>query len=228
MGRLSRFSRHVTPPVVIFAQGLHQKTCQLLLEPAVSSGTPQTFPLLPRTPPPPPGPARPDPAQPSPAQLPAQPSDGTPSPPSPARCLRAPPLLRPEGTRPGRARDGRAARGGSHDNTTALTLPRGPPAAGGGGRALPADVSPSRSRQAPLGTGPAHDTASGGRKAGVSRGGRRAARNSHTSSGGSGILPSGAAERRTPRAHAAGPAGQHSTPTVGEPRCPLRAHGGPS
>lgn len=44
---------------------------------------------------------------------------------------------------PGRGgREGRAARGGSRDNTTALTLPRGPPAARGGGRALPADFSP--------------------------------------------------------------------------------------
>lgn len=112
---------------VIFARGLHQKTCQLLLAPAVSSGTPRTSPLLPRTDP------RPSPPQ------------GTPSTPFPGPLPQGSPLLRAAGTRPGRARggrEGRAARGGSRDNTTALTLPRGPPAARGGGRALPADFSP--------------------------------------------------------------------------------------
>lgn len=43
-------------PLVLFAQGLHQHTYQLLLEPAVSSARPQTFlPLLRTRPSPPKG-----------------------------------------------------------------------------------------------------------------------------------------------------------------------------
>lgn len=111
-------SRHTKPPVVICAQGLHQKTCRLPLEPPVSSGTPQTFPLIPR--PPVPGPAR----------LPAQPSPGHSFTPFPGPVPRGSPLLRAAGNKAGPGREGRAARGGSRDKTPALTLPRGPPAAG--------------------------------------------------------------------------------------------------
>lgn len=142
MGRLNRFSRHVKPSLVIFASGLHQNTCQLVLGPAVSSGTPQTSPLLPRH-----QPAQPDSARP-----------------------RAPPSPRPgaSGIPPPRLlAQRRAGEAGRAALPAAAAMTTQPPqrCPDSRRRGFACGRFSAHLRQAPLGTRPAHDMASGGRRA---------------------------------------------------------------
>lgn len=133
----------------------------------------------------------------------------------PPQASREHPITRPgaSGLPPGQA--GRAARGGSHDNTTARALPQGPPAAAGG-RAGGRRRDPARRRFSSR-SGPA----SGCRQVSPGAGGplcllRR--QRHHPSPGGSG-------EEKADRegGHTVTAADQHSAPTVGEPRYPLRS-----